>query len=266
MPEPHHAGNPTTPPTAEPHQDQARTTHRTRIKHRLMRLLHTIRSTAAAEAAQLLGLPALTDQLRTVIAHQEVLMSTADDLRRAVFANTAADNRLITDFEQLREQLANLPTDRPLNADEQAAIDDAVSQLEARTAAILAVDPDPGTPVPNGDGTGTQGGVVDVNATGPAVMTGPQGGVVDLADDNPTPTQGTPGDAQFVDPSASSPVATADQPPTGDAENATTAEVTEPGPDSDHPVLEPAPPAQHPVFESPAEDAGTATPAPGEQG
>ncbi len=209
--------------------------------------LHALAFVVTAAAA-LYATARLVRSVARVAANQEAMMSTFDDLSRAVAANAAASNELIADFQALRDQLANLPTDRPINAEEQAALDAAVEAIEARTAAILAVDPpDPSQPVQLGHQAGTQGGVVEMVSTGPTAptaMTGPQGGVVDLDDDDPAPTAGVPGEAQFVDLDSSQPTELA-----AEAKRDDDGRVTEPDPGGDHPVTEPAPAA--PLSESP---------------
>lgn len=211
--------------------------------------LHAI-ALAVTAAAALFAIARLARFAARVATNQEALLSTFDDLSRAVAANAAASNELIDDFKALRDQLDNLPTDRPISAEEQAALDAAVAAIEARTAAILEVDPpDPSQPVALGHRAGTQGGVVEMVSTGPTAptaLTGPQGGVVDLDDDNPAPTEGVPGEAQFVDLDSSRPTEAAAEARADDDK------VTEPDPGGEHPVTEPAPPA--PLSESPDAD------------
>lgn len=195
---------------------------------------------------------------RAVVATQEDIVSTVNDLTDAVAKLTQADARLAADFVALRQQIADMPTDRPLNAEEQAALDAAVVAIQERTAAILAVDPDPNTPVRLGDKAGAQGGVVEMvstSPTAPAAMTGPQGGTVDLDDDDPTPTEGVVGEAQYVDLRASEPVETGPNAPAGAAAEKDAAEAADTDDDTDEAVAEPAPGEGDNAVAEPAPDA-----------
>ncbi len=187
----------------------------------------------------------------------------------------AADQQLTTDIQQLRDQVAGLPADRPVSADERTRLDEAILAMQRRTAEALAGEvggPDPGRPVKLGDKAGTPGGVVDlisVDHLSPAAMTGPQGGVVNLDDRRPAPTEGVPGEAQFVDLGASQPTEVAPNPPAGEAAK-TAAEddedadgkdrggrkVTEPAPDA---PLSEAPTDDEPLSENPDDEPSTKT-------
>ncbi len=165
----------------------------------------TTTTTTITVAAELLGIAELAGLLRLVLRTQGVLMSTVDDLRRAVAANNAADDAIITEFQALRAQLAALPADRPLNADEQAALDEAVGALEARTAAMLdAMRPTTTPPA----------GPIETTTPAPVSVTGGQGGTVDLTGDGATPaSSGVPG--AIVDLSSSTPTSVVADPIAG---------------------------------------------------
>ncbi len=100
-----------------------------------------------------------SDVLLAIHHAQEAIMSTLADLTTtaqqladAVAANTAAVNRIDADFAALK---AALPPAGTLTADQQAALDNAVSSLgssisalTASTAAVDAADPVPALPAP----------------------------------------------------------------------------------------------------------------------
>lgn len=143
------------------------------------------------ELAELLGLvelfalvrginSKLDDLRRAVGRNQEGIMTenrTTAELAEDITQLTAADaelagqfSRFEGDFQAMKDQLANLPTDRPLTQQEQDDINAAVAGAEAtlaaikaRTAAIVTVDP--AAPLVIGDGGTGQGSTVVLNPT-----------------------------------------------------------------------------------------------------
>jgi len=219
-----------------------------------------LRDVAIAEAAELLGIAKLTSLVREVLNNQEATMSdqnaSFEDLRRAIVENTAVDNQLISKFEDLRTTVDNLPTDRPINEQEQAALNDAVAALQAQTAAAVgALQPAPGGGVSTDTGS-TPSGTVPAGSTvtipvpgDPGPNPSPQGGTIDTDDEHPVATGGV--SPVLVDPQSSTPVSTADAPPAGTAAEVAADEQDETRNDGD--VVEPAPPAE--ITESPADPA-----------
>jgi uncharacterized protein YoxC len=85
--------------------------------------------------------------LRNLFKTLEKIMSTFDDLKAALDATDAKVTTIKTDVETLLAKLAAIPTGG-MTADQQAALDAAVTHAQAIVASLTAVDEEVNPPAP----------------------------------------------------------------------------------------------------------------------
>lgn len=102
-----------------------------------------------------LGLDVMQEQLNTIAGRQVIIMANFDNLNAKIDEyNNEVQNaitRIDQDFQELRDQLAN-------DAEDQAAVDAAVSKVQSGIDAVKAIDPVPPVNDPDVPGDGENPG------------------------------------------------------------------------------------------------------------